>query len=128
MLANGIPAGATASHQAASDAATLVNRLPAQRDAAGLWLALQQGLEQRGLQQGKVIYVRSPGAESDQVLAQLREHFAKTASPQGWEPKITEEERLAWRRYEARQARQRAKIVALADAVGLSPSPCSAGQ
>jgi hypothetical protein len=53
----------------------------------------------------------------DQVEAQLREYFAQTVSPRGWEPKITEEERLAWRRYRARQARQRAKIVALADAV-----------
>lgn len=44
------PTRLTASSQAASDASTLVDRLPAQRDAAGLWLALQQGLAQRGLQ------------------------------------------------------------------------------
>lgn len=45
-----VPTKSSASDQVASDASTLVDRLPAQRDAARLWLALQQGLVQRGLQ------------------------------------------------------------------------------
>jgi hypothetical protein len=45
-----VPAKSAASSPAASDTFALVDRLPAQRDVSGLWLALQQGMTQRGLQ------------------------------------------------------------------------------
>lgn len=45
-----VPAKTAASSPAASDASSLVERLPAQREVSALWLALQQGMAQRGLQ------------------------------------------------------------------------------
>lgn len=52
-----------------------------------------------------------------QVQASVKEHLAQHVSSRGWEPKCTKEELAAWRTYRAGQARHRAKIVALADAI-----------
>lgn len=56
-------------------------------------------------------------AERGQVVAAVRKHLNQLVVPEGWEPKCTEEELKAWEAYQARRARQAAKIVALADAI-----------
>ena len=73
-----VPTPSTASHPAAPDAATLVDRLPAQRDVAALWLTLQQGLVQRGLQVQSVrpqAFLPGSGLSSQAVALRFQGRF-----------------------------------------------------
>ena len=75
----------TASNPVALDASKLVDHLPAQRDAAGLWLALQQGLVQRGLQVQSLrpqALLPGRGLSSQAVALRLQGRFVDGA--QAW--------------------------------------------